>query len=107
MGTRRRRPAVSWVRGPRLFAVFAIVSMVPVLALGIVLVNGEHASGVAMGLDQGRAQAAIISEMAIAPALDGVHLGVTLTQGELTRLHSATDLAVLSGSLTAMRLRSF
>jgi diguanylate cyclase (GGDEF)-like protein len=95
------------VRGPRLFAVFAIVSMLPVLALGIVLVNGEHASGVSTGLDQGRAQAATISKMVVAPALDGHDLGTALTRVELTRLHSATDLAVLSGSLTAMRLRSF
>jgi len=95
------------VAGPRLFAVFAVVGMVPVLALGVVLVRGERASGNAMGLAQGRAQAATISEMVIAPALNGDTLGRALDAGELTRLHSATDLAVLSGSLTALRLRGF
>jgi diguanylate cyclase len=81
--------------------------MLPVLALGIVLVRGERASGNSMGLAQGRAQAATISEMVIAPALEGHTLGSTLTADELTRLHNATDLAVLAGSVTALRLRSF
>jgi diguanylate cyclase len=81
--------------------------MLPVLALAVVLIKGERASGNSMGLAQGRAQAATISEMVIAPALDGHTLGSALDAGELTRMHSATDLAVLSGSLTALRLRSF
>ncbi len=108
VGIRRfRRQAGVGVGGPRLFAAFAIVSMVPVLALGIVLVKGERASGNSMGLAQGRAQAATISAMVVAPALDGHQVGRALTPGELARLHSATDLAVLAGSVTALRLRNF
>jgi diguanylate cyclase len=81
--------------------------MVPVVALGIVLVKGEGASGKSMGLAQGRAQAATISEMVIAPALDGHEVGASLTAGELIRMHRATDLAILAGSVTALRLRGF
>ncbi|GAB3594411.1 hypothetical protein GCM10027446_18240 [Angustibacter peucedani] len=93
--------------GSRLFAVYAAVSLVPVTALGGLLVAGYHDQALQRGRDQGRAQAAVIEEMAIAPALSGVDLAHGLDDAERERLRSATDLAIFSGSVSRLRLRSF
>ena len=60
--------------GASLFAIYAVASLVPVALLGVVLTRGYHDAGVRHALDQGRAQAAVIEEMAIAPALGGADL---------------------------------
>lgn len=93
--------------GPRLFAVYVGVSLIPVVLLGAVLMWHDTQSGGERALAQGRAQADVITQMAIAPALDGKPLSEGLTDAEMRRLWSATDLAVYSGSLNAIRLRSF
>ncbi len=98
---RRRRT------GSRLFAVYAAASLVPVTVLGAVLVAGYRDQALQRGRDQGRAQAAVIEEMAIAPALSGADLSRGLTEVERERLRSATDLAIFSGSVSRLRLRSF
>src|SRR5664279_1777487 len=104
-GRTRRSPATSW--GARLFVVYAVASLVPVVALGVVLVRSEQRSGTARGLAQGTAQADVIVQMVIAPALDRRNLSEGLTAPERDRLQQATDLAIYSGSLAAIRLRSF
>ena len=102
MSPRRQRASAS-----RLFAVYSLASLVPLCVLGAVLARGYHQQGVEQGRQQGLAQAAVIEEMAIAPALGGVDLASGLTTGERERLASATDLAIFSGSVTHLRLRSF
>ena len=56
--------------GARLFAVYAVASLVPVGVLGAVLMLGYHDDGLNHALDQGRAQAAVIEQMAVAPAIE-------------------------------------
>ena len=60
--------------GSRLFAAYAAASLVPVVLLGVVLVRDYRREALESGLAQGRAQAAVIEEMAIAPALTGADL---------------------------------
>lgn len=93
--------------GPRLFFAYVAVSLVPIVLLGAVLMWHDGQSGADRALAQGRAQAEVIMQMAIAPALDGRALSEGLSDAEMKRLWSATDLAVYSGSLNAIRLRSF
>ncbi len=93
--------------GPRLFLVYVAVSLVPIVLLGAVLMWHDERTGGERALAQGRAQADVIMQMAIAPALDGRPLSEGLSDSEMTRLWSATDLAVYSGSLNAIRLRAF
>jgi diguanylate cyclase (GGDEF)-like protein len=93
--------------GSRLFAAYAVASLVPVLLLGAVLVQGAQREALASGLEQGRAQAAVIEEMAIAPALSGTDLDHQLTAAERHRLQDATDLAIFHGSVIRLRLRGF
>ena len=93
--------------GSRLFAAYAAASMVSVAVLGAVLLQGYRADAASHGRDQGLAQAAVIQEMAIAPALDGADLTAGLTAAQRDRLRHATDLAVFRGSVIRLRLRSF
>src|ERR1019366_180861 len=100
-GRRRRR------MGSRLFALYVLASLVPIGVIGAVLVRGDANSGPQFGSDLGRAHAAVIEEMAIAPALRGADLSAGLNSAERGRLQSATDLAIFNGSVSHLRLRSF
>jgi diguanylate cyclase len=93
--------------GSRLFAAYAAASLVPVVLLGAVLVRGAQREALESGLEQGRAQAAVIEEMALAPALTGTDLDQQLTAAERQRLQDATDLAIFNGSVIRLRLRGF
>jgi diguanylate cyclase len=102
-----RRSRSPRVIGTRLFAAYAAASLVPVLALGAVLAAGNQHDAVDRGLEYGRAQAAVVEEMAIAPALRDADLGLGLTNTERERLQVATDLAVFRGSIRHLRVRDF
>ncbi|SDC37166.1 diguanylate cyclase (GGDEF) domain-containing protein [Geodermatophilus telluris] len=93
--------------GTRLFAAYAAASLVPVVVLGAVLAAGIRQDAVDRALEYGRAQAAVVEEMAIGPALRGQDLGTGLTEAERERLSAATDLAVFRGSILRLRLRDF
>jgi diguanylate cyclase (GGDEF)-like protein len=93
--------------GSRLFAIYAVASLVPLLVLGFVLYRSYRHEGLDRALGQGRAQAAVIEEMAIAPVLGKHDLGAGLHAGERERLLRATDLAIFSGSVVRLRVRSF
>src|SRR5918998_2772960 len=93
--------------GTRLFLAYAACSLVPVVALGAVLVRGNAQDALERGLAQGRAQAAVVEEMAIAPALHGGDLTVGLPSAERERLRTATDLAIFRGTISRLRIRDF
>ncbi len=93
--------------GSRLFLWSALASLVPVLLLGGVLARSEREAGLHRAVSQGRAQAAVIEQTALAPALDGHDLGLGLSTVEHQRLSDATDRAIFSGSISRLRLRSF
>ena len=93
--------------GSRLFAAYAAASLIPVVLLGAMLVRGSQREALESGLEHGRAQAAVIGEMAIAPALTGADLDHQLTAAERERLQNATDLAIFNGSVIRLRLRGF
>jgi diguanylate cyclase (GGDEF)-like protein len=87
-----------------LFLIYALASLVPVGALGAVLVHGYRQETVADGVRQGVSQAAVIKEMAIIPALREVDLGEELSAEVRQRLQSATELAVYNGSVLRVRV---
>jgi diguanylate cyclase len=93
--------------GTRLFVIYSAASLIPVTLLGVVLLHGYQQQAVRQGLEQGRAQALVIEEMSIAPALRGTDLAHGLTGAERDRLRSATDLAIFKGSVARLRVRSF
>jgi len=85
---------------------YAIASMLPLGLLGAVLVRGYQDQGLERSRDQGRAQVAIIEEMAIAPALRGADLSGGLSVAVRERLQSATDLAIFKGSVSRLHVLS-
>ncbi|MEU4238653.1 EAL domain-containing protein [Actinoplanes sp. NPDC026619] len=91
----------------RLFATYLLVSLLPLGALATLLLNGGRVDATKQGQDQGMAQAAVIAEMAVAPALDDADLTRGLTEDERESLAKATDLALYHGSVLRMRLRNF
>jgi diguanylate cyclase (GGDEF)-like protein len=91
----------------RTFAAYAALSAVPVVALGAVLDHTSREAAFEQGLAQGRAQAAVIEEMAVSPSLSGDDLTMGLSERERQRLSRATDLAVYKGSVVRLRLRDF
>ncbi|MEU8611740.1 diguanylate cyclase, partial [Actinoplanes sp. NPDC048791] len=93
--------------GSRVFLAYAAASLVLVGLLGVLLVQGYRDDAARQSADQGRAQASVIEEMAVAPALDGADLAAGLTTDQRQRLQEATDLAIFHGSVLSMRLRSF
>jgi diguanylate cyclase (GGDEF)-like protein len=101
------RSASTTAVGTRLFATYAAASLVPVVVLGGVLAAGIRQDAVERALEYGSAQAAVVEEMAIAPALRGQDLAMGLTAAERDRLEMATDLAVFRGSILRLRLRDF
>ena len=86
---------------------YAVASLLPVCALGLVLGRGYAQAGLEQARQQGLAQAAVIEQMALAPAMTGTKITTGLTSPERDRIQAATDLAIFSGSVTHLRLRSF
>jgi diguanylate cyclase len=103
----RARGGATATTGSRLFLIYAVASLVPVLLLGLVLSRGARQDAQDRALDQGKAQAAVIEEMAIAPVLGRHVLRNSLRGAELKSLLDATELASFSGSVVRVRLRSF
>jgi diguanylate cyclase (GGDEF)-like protein len=91
----------------RLFAVYAALSAVPVVALGAVLDQTYRDEAHLQGVARGQEQAAVIEEMAVSPTLSGEDLRLGLSDDERGRLSAATDLAVYQGSVLRLRLRDF
>ena len=102
MSSRRRHQ-----RGSRLFALYVLASLIPISVIGAVAVHGDASAGTQFAGDWGRAQSAVIEQMAIAPALSGGDLSLGLTTAERRRLQSATELAIFNGTVSHLRLRSF
>jgi diguanylate cyclase (GGDEF)-like protein len=102
MTSRRRHQ-----QGSRLFALYVLASLIPISVIGILTVRGDAEAGLQFGRDWGRAQSAVIEQMAIAPALNSADLSLGLTTAEKARLRSVTDLAVFNGTVSHLRLRGF
>ncbi len=107
---RRRRGGHRSV-GSRLFATYAAASLIPILGISAVLVDGAKSDAIDTGLRQAKAQAAVIQQMAVGPALRDAHLdtspkGEQLTADEIRRLGESTQLAVFNASVLHLRVRS-
>ncbi|MBG0832937.1 GGDEF domain-containing protein [Planomonospora sp. ID67723] len=89
--------------GSRLFAAFAVVSLVPVILLGVMLVRGHTEDAVTEGLQRGRAQADLIQDMVISPAITTDDLA--LSAAERQRMRAAIRAAVFHGSVARLLLR--
>ena len=99
-----RRPAARGHLTARLFAVYAVLSAIPILALGFILAANFRGEARQRGLMQGREEAALIAHTAIQPLLDGRPLSEGIDSAErpgLNLLASQAD----DPQLLRLRLR--
>src|SRR5437762_1427623 len=86
----------------RLFAVYAAVSAVAVLVLGLTLAASYRAEAGRRGLGEGQAQAQIVATAAIQPLLDGTDLRAGLDEQTKQKL---AEIVRGSDGINRLRLR--
>jgi diguanylate cyclase (GGDEF)-like protein len=87
----------------RLFAIYAVISLVPVLVLGLVLASSLRGEARKRGLAEGRSEAALVAQTAVGPLLDGRPLSRGVSPAEKTGLRRLVAQAV--GERKVLRLR--
>ncbi|UQX88094.1 bifunctional diguanylate cyclase/phosphodiesterase [Jatrophihabitans telluris] len=90
----------------RLFAVYAAVSLVPVLILGATLLGLLGRQADAHGMAEARAKADLLAHTTIVPALDGSDLAAGLSSSEQSQLRANVRHAVTAGLVSRLRIRS-
>jgi diguanylate cyclase (GGDEF)-like protein len=103
------RPPATRVTGSssarRLFGIYAVVSLVPVLLLGACLLVLTHHQATTRGLAEGANEAQLVARSSVAPQLDGHPLSVGLAPREQQALHRVAELSARNGQVLRMRLR--
>jgi diguanylate cyclase (GGDEF)-like protein len=88
-----------------IFAVYAVVSLVPVLLLGAVLLTLLNQQGDRRGLSEGRAKADLLARTAIAPLVTADDLHDGISPGDQLGLQRSVNLAVKDQVVLRLRLR--
>ena len=91
----------------RTFALYAAISFVPVLLLGLVLAVSLRGEAKRRGLAEGRSEAALIAHSAIEPALDGSPIegrGVSVEQ--IRSLRRVATTVTRGGDVLRLRIRN-
>src|ERR1700733_3556263 len=89
----------------RLFAIFAVIMLVPVVLLGLVLATSYRQEADSRGLAQGHAEALLMAQTALEPILDGRPLSQGLGPSETADMQRLVRTAVRSGDVLRLRLR--
>ena len=82
-----------------------LVSLVPVLLLGAILLRVLNAQADSRGLAEARAEADLIARVSIAPDLRGIDLRTGLGPTERSELTRNVSLAIRDGDILRLRLR--
>jgi len=88
-----------------LFAVFAVIMLVPVVVLGLVLANSYRREADRRGLAQGQSEALLMAQTAVEPILDGRPLSEGLNRSQTANMQNLVRTAVRSGDVLRLRLR--
>jgi diguanylate cyclase (GGDEF)-like protein len=89
----------------RLFATYAVISLIPVLALGVLLAVSVRNEAKQRGLSEGRREAILVARTAVEPLLDGRPLSLGISSSEGKSLHRLTVAAIGHGDILRLRLR--
>src|SRR4051794_38830710 len=89
----------------RLFVVYALVSVVPVLLLGACLLALTHRQATVRGLSEGASEANLVARSSIAPQLGEHPLSQGLTTAETDALRRVANLSARSGDVLRLRGR--
>ena len=91
--------------GLRLFAFYVVVTLVPIVVLGVVITRSIRADLEQQGLNQGHATARAISHSAVGPVLSGDTLSDGPTPEERTALVRVSQPLLQSGDVLVIRVR--
>ena len=91
--------------GLRLFAFYVVVTLVPIVVLGVVITRSIRTDLEQQGLNQGHATAQAISHSAIGPVLSGNTLSDGPTPDERTALVRVSQPLLQSGDVLVIRVR--
>jgi diguanylate cyclase (GGDEF)-like protein len=89
----------------RLFAIYAAITLAPVLALGIVLALSLNSEARQRGLREGQSEATLVARTAVEPVLDGRLISLGLSTTERQALRRLTNHAMAEGDLLRLRVR--
>jgi diguanylate cyclase len=89
----------------RLFAVYAVISLIPIAALGFILAADFRSEAQQRGIDQARSEAQVIAQTAVEPLLDGAPLSAGLTTADRTSMRRLVRQTVDRSGEGALRLR--
>jgi diguanylate cyclase (GGDEF)-like protein len=89
----------------RLFAVYAVVSLIPIAALGFILAAHFRSEAQRRGIDQARSEAQLIAQTAIEPLLDDASLANGLSAADRTGMRRLVRQTVNRNGEGALRLR--
>jgi diguanylate cyclase len=84
--------------------IFAAITLVPVILLGVSLARSYRAEAGRRGLAQGRSEALLFKQTAVEPLLDGRPLSQGLTATEKARLNRLSTTATSSLNIQGLRL---
>ena len=90
---------------PRLLATYALVTVIPVVLLGVMLGTSYNSEAQQRGIAEGRSEALLVAETAVEPLLDGRPLAQGLTPSEKADLTRLVQRAVRSEDVLRLRLR--
>jgi len=90
----------------RLFAMYAIASLLPVFALGMVLAHSYRSNAAARGVSEGRTEASLLAQTSVSPLFTGKRLGQQLSDDEIAALQRMSGPAVASGQIVRLAVRN-
>jgi diguanylate cyclase (GGDEF)-like protein len=85
---------------------YALISLIPVVALGVVLASSYSSEARQRGVAEGRSEALLIAQTAVEPRLSGRPFSDGLTSAEKASLTILTKLAIGDHHLLRLRLRN-
>lgn len=88
-----------------LFLVYAVVSLIPVLMLGVVLQNLMGRQATSRGLAEGQTEASLIAGSIVSPAFDSTPIGSRLTVAQRARVEQAVSPTIRAGRVLRLRIR--
>src|ERR1700728_121903 len=89
----------------KLFVVFAVIMLVPVVLLGLVLAMNYQHEADRRGLAEGQAEVSLMAQTAVEPILDGRALSQRLSPSEAADMQRLVRTSVRTGAMLRLRLR--
>jgi PAS domain S-box-containing protein len=90
----------------RLFAKYAVISLIPVVLLGVFSAASLRSEAKSRGLDEGKAEAALVAETAVDPLLNGRTITGRLGGQELTDLKRLVHRAITDQTILRLRIHN-